>query len=40
MKGGKILLMAACKGAGDSDFGRLLESNPSDREFMDKIAIL
>jgi nickel-dependent lactate racemase len=37
--GGKILLVAACEeGVGDRDFAHLLESNPSDREFMEKIA--
>jgi len=37
--GGKILLIAACEeGAGAGEFSRMLEENPSDRQFMDRIA--
>jgi nickel-dependent lactate racemase len=37
--GGKILLMAACtEGVGGPEFGRMVQTSPSDREFMDRIA--
>jgi nickel-dependent lactate racemase len=37
--GGKILLIAACEeGAGAAEFSRMLRENPSDREFLRKIA--
>lgn len=38
-RGGKILLMAACEeGIGGGEFAKLVEENPSDRAFMEKIA--
>lgn len=38
--GGRILLMAACEeGAGGEEFRRMLLENPSDRAFMDAIAV-
>jgi len=37
--GGKILLLAACEeGAGAPEFSRMLRENPSDREFLKRIA--
>jgi len=37
--GGKILLLAACEeGAGAPEFSRMLSENPSDREFLRRIA--
>ncbi|HEY1463254.1 MAG TPA: nickel-dependent lactate racemase [Terriglobales bacterium] len=37
--GGKILLMAACtEGIGGHEFGRMVETNVSDRDFMERIA--
>jgi nickel-dependent lactate racemase len=37
--GGKILLLAACEeGAGAAEFSRMLRENPSDVEFLRKIA--
>jgi lactate racemase len=37
--GGRILLMAACEeGAGAAEFSRMLRENPSDREFLRRIA--
>jgi nickel-dependent lactate racemase len=37
--GGKILLFAACEeGAGAAEFSRMLRENPSDRDFMRRIA--
>src|ERR1700730_1677090 len=37
--GGKILLLAACEeGAGAPEFSRMLRENPSDRDFLGKIA--
>ncbi|HWG58135.1 MAG TPA: nickel-dependent lactate racemase [Candidatus Acidoferrales bacterium] len=37
--GGKILLLAACdEGIGGGQFARLIEENPSDRAFLEKIA--
>lgn len=36
--GGKILLVAACEeGSGAPEFSRMVEENPSDRQFMDHI---
>lgn len=38
-RGGAILLLAACEeGIGGGEFARLIEENPSDRAFMEKIA--
>lgn len=38
-EGGKILLMAACdEGAGAPEFSRMLRENPSDGDFLGKIA--
>lgn len=37
--GGKILLLAACEeGIGGGQFAKLIEENPSDRAFLEKIA--
>jgi lactate racemase len=37
--GGRILLMAACEeGAGATEFSRMLRENPSDRDFLRRIA--
>ncbi len=37
--GGRILLLAACdEGAGAPEFSRMLRENPSDREFLRRIA--
>ena len=37
--GGKILLLAACEeGPGAPEFSRMLRNNPSDRDFLDRIA--
>jgi nickel-dependent lactate racemase len=37
--GGRILLMASCdEGAGAPEFSRMLRENPSDREFLQRIA--
>jgi len=37
--GGKILILAECaEGAGGEEFSRMVEDNPSDRQFMEKIS--
>jgi nickel-dependent lactate racemase len=38
--GGRILLVAACdEGAGAAEFSHMVSQNPSDRAFMDRIAV-